>query len=363
MAYPRPLRSKSVSADGWLCVRVCSESSAVVSAKRRFLSIALRIGVSGGLLSCLLFFGGIRDTAAHLMNLPAWYVVAGWAYYLLCQGISAWRWQILLRPMGINVPFRMLFAYYMIGMFVNNFMPGGLVGDLVKSYDLYRYTNQGGKAVLSVVLERFTGLVGLGVLGTFAAMFMVRWPISLVSSGVVAASLVLIFGAVIVLWSKRVGSFVLSRFERVRHLRLVELLRDAYAVVHAYQSHRATILLSVTLSAFLQFLLALYYTLTAKLLGIPVDLYYFVLFLPAITLATLAPISIGGLGIRETVMVLLFASVGIRASDVVAISLAVYAINSVLSLSGGVLLLMRRLRDATPLPPQGPRNAPNGGRS
>jgi uncharacterized membrane protein YbhN (UPF0104 family) len=76
-------------------------------------------------------------------------------------------------------------------------------------------------------------------------------------------------------------------------------------------------------------------------MGIPIDFIYFVLFLPLVTLVSLVPISIGGLGIREAVMVALFAAVGVSKADVLSVSLTVHIINTLLSLWGGFLLLRR----------------------
>jgi hypothetical protein len=63
------------------------------------------------------------------------------------------------------------------------------------------------------------------------------------------------------------------------------------------------------------------------------------LFLPVITLITLLPISIGGLGARELAMMYMFGSLGIGRDSVVAVSLTVHAMNLVLSLAGGPLFI------------------------
>jgi uncharacterized membrane protein YbhN (UPF0104 family) len=74
-------------------------------------------------------------------------------------------------------------------------------------------------------------------------------------------------------------------------------------------------------------------------MGIPINLIYFLLFLPAVTLVSLIPLSLGGLGIREASMAVLFGAAGISAADVIAVSLTIHIINTLLSLWGGVLML------------------------
>jgi hypothetical protein len=53
------------------------------------------------------------------------------------------------------------------------------------------------------------------------------------------------------------------------------------------------------------------------------------------------PISVGGLGVREALLVFLFADVGVPAADVLSVSLTAYALNTLLSVAGGLLLLVQ----------------------
>ncbi len=58
--------------------------------------------------------------------------------YILVEISAAVRWQILLRVQGIRLnPFR-LAGLFLIGMFYNQFLPGGTGGDIIKSYLLLK---------------------------------------------------------------------------------------------------------------------------------------------------------------------------------------------------------------------------------
>jgi uncharacterized membrane protein YbhN (UPF0104 family) len=103
----------------------------------------------------------------------------------------------------------------------------------------------------------------------------------------------------------------------------------------------------------LQLMLASYFSIASVAMGIPINLIYFLLFLPAVTLVSLIPLSLGGLGIREASMAILFGAAGISTADVIAVSLTIHIINTLLSLWGGVLLLR--------LPPGKNVELPNGG--
>ena len=39
--------------------------------------------------------------------------------YMVGQAVSSWKWQILLRPVGLDVPYLKVLAFYFTGMFFN----------------------------------------------------------------------------------------------------------------------------------------------------------------------------------------------------------------------------------------------------
>ena len=70
---------------------------------------------------------------------------------------------------------------------------------------------------------------------------------------------------------------------------------------------------------------------------LPVKFSDLLLFVPLLYLAILLPLSVNGIGIRESVFVLFAASWGITSADAVAFSLTVFALNLAGSLIGGVI--------------------------
>ena len=82
--------------------------------------------------------------------------------YILVEISAALRWQILLRVQGIRLNFFRLAGLFLIGMFYNQFLPGGTGGDIIKSYLLLKETpHHKAGALLAVVFDRLIGLVAL----------------------------------------------------------------------------------------------------------------------------------------------------------------------------------------------------------
>src|SRR5204863_801989 len=75
------------------------------------------------------------------------------------------RWRILLKVQGINLSTPRIVGLFLIGMFYNQFLPGGTGGDVVKTYLLWKET-PGKKpgALLAVMFDRMIGLIALIVI-------------------------------------------------------------------------------------------------------------------------------------------------------------------------------------------------------
>jgi len=100
-----------------------------------------------------------------------WIVVAVMAYFVV-EAAAAVRWWILLKVQQINLSMWRVSGLFLIGMFYNQFLPGGTGGDLIKSYFLLKETpGKATGALLAVVFDRMVGLVALiSITGTLIAL-------------------------------------------------------------------------------------------------------------------------------------------------------------------------------------------------
>lgn len=302
----------------------------------------IKIIISGLLIFFLLYTTDLSAFWHRVSQLSPSFILFAWFYYALCQWISAYRWQLFLTAKNIHVPLLKLFHFYMVGMFLNNFVPGSIGGDIFKTFDLYRFTRQGKISVISVILERFTGLIGLGIISIVALAISINQFDSPTIPGLVAVSAIIIFGIALIIWYEPIARPIIRILETTLPNRVSDQLRQFYNALYSYKIHVRVIFIAIILSTLIQVLFALLYSMTSMALGVPIELYYFIIFLPIVTLATMIPISIGGLGIREAILVLLFAEVGVASSDILSISLTVHILNTTLSLWGGAILLLRK---------------------
>ncbi|MCK4822914.1 flippase-like domain-containing protein, partial [bacterium] len=69
---------------------------------------------------------------------------------------------------------------------------------------------------------------------------------------------------------------------------------------------------------------------------------YFFLFVPIISVLTMLPISLNGIGIREGAFVFFFTKVGISSAQALSMSILTYTIVLLASLIGGLIYAARR---------------------
>ena len=194
-----------------------------------------------GLIWALVHWGAIDFSQVELSGRTAWWLLAAFFFLLLSIPISAWRWQLLLRAQDIDLSFFQSLRLTGIALFSNTFLPGGLGGDAVRAaLVIRRLKSARTRALVSVLVDRLCGALGLIVLGVFAVLSHLGRVLSqpdliLLSAGLVV---LLVGGLVVVL----VGLWVMGRWqvtERLDHWRDARGLRAyLWQVLFAISSYR-----------------------------------------------------------------------------------------------------------------------------
>lgn len=247
--------------------------------------------------------------------------------------VSALRWEAVLLALDVHVRARTLLHHLFAGLFVSNFLPSTIGGDVLRVRRLARETNEWAVSFASVVLDRLSGMLVLPLI-TLSALAVNPGLRSLGTASMVAAVVsivtLLLLGALFYATGHPGfgGRFTgTSRFHRVAaavHLgtaRFRAKPRAAVGIVIAGFGYQ----LLVVLAAFL----------AARALGLEeVRLTAALAFVPAVAILQVVPISLGGLGIREGAFVLFLHPLGVPTGRAVALGLLIYFLNLVASLLG-----------------------------
>jgi uncharacterized membrane protein YbhN (UPF0104 family) len=293
-----------------------------------YLAFATRAGVGLLVIGFLLWKFDARPVLRILGRENLEYFVATVAIYLAGQVMSAWRWQLLATVVGVRARFRDFLGYYFVGLFTNLFVPGLLGGDALRAVYLGRRTHRLGEAVASVVADRGTGLIALFWLAALMALLIpsaLAAPIikAIVLTGAAALAIVLL---------APLGAKMLPHLPR--------LLRRGLGVVHPYLHRPLSMLPGFSLSFLLQISLGLAQWILARGLGLPQPLAVFLLCVPIANVAAGLPITLNGLGIRETAYLVLFGMAGMARDDAIALGLLWFAATMLGSLTGAIAFVL-----------------------
>jgi uncharacterized protein (TIRG00374 family) len=301
----------------------------------------LRAGGSAALLSFIAWktdWAQVAHAFARLDIIP-W--LLGVFLYAATQVLSSIRWQIIAGPLGFRRPLRHYISFYFIGMFFNLVLPTSVGGDVVRALYLDGRSGRRLDAFLSVFVDRLSGLLVLIAMACVAAALcpldLPQWiPWSVWSIGLCAA---LGLAGLLMLAARRVraGSRQPSLPRRPRKDRLDRFLAQLPTVLAM-----ALRPVPLTLSLCVQVANVALVWLVGLALDAPVPAAYYWILVPLVTLMTLVPISLNGMGVREGGTVLLLAPLGVPAATALSLSFLWFAAFTAASLFGVVLYLFGR---------------------
>ncbi len=312
------------------------------AAARGLLVFVAKVTVSSALIWFLLTrmsFGEIRAAMAA----PHWgWLGASLAVYALSAFGGAFQWAWILRAAGITTPVREIQRLYFIGLFFNNFLPANIGGDAYKIVDLGRREHRPLGVFCATLLDRLIGLGALAALATVTLAVASVLGIPLPTTALLMVPIVgVLFGVLCLLLSGRLGRRLPGLARRLGWERLglrLEKITGEFALYRARAGWLGAIFL---FSLGIQFLRMATHLLVALGLGFALtaeQAVQLLVLIPMLAVSLTLPITINGIGLRESVSANLLTWAGLAAGQAVAMEVAAYAVQVVFSLQGGILL-------------------------
>ncbi|MBD1393208.1 lysylphosphatidylglycerol synthase transmembrane domain-containing protein [Mucilaginibacter glaciei] len=231
--------------------------------------VLLKFGVTSVLLYFVFRKVDFQQVKYRLIHANYWWMLAALVSFFVSIVISSWRLSSFFKSIQLKLDARFNFRLYLLGLFYNFLLPGGIGGDGYKIYLLNKtYKLPAKKVFWAIMFDRLSGLWAIGLI-IVALIFLI--PQIDIHIGI---PLGIFIGGSIIYY------FVAYKFFR-------EYTRYFFAA-HA----KAVVVQTLQVSAIVFILLGQDFT--GKFSP------YLLSFLIS-ALATVIPISIGGAGVRETV--------------------------------------------------------------
>jgi hypothetical protein len=291
----------------------------------------VRLTASAAILALLVVALPFRDLVEALRRMPAWVWPLALVSYLALHLIGIAKWRLSTNTAGAGLSFRTAARAYYAGLFGNTFLPSIVGGDVVRAGVALGATRSKSGLLLGSLVDRVGDIVSLG---TVAAIGAVLSPRALDAR---SRAVFLSLGALLAI-AGLVGLIVLTRFP-VRRLPF----KIRRKLVHVRRALRATarrpqaLVAALALGMLLQTLLVVLNYLLGLTIGIDIPLYVWLFVWPLAKISGLAPVTQGGIGVREAAQVVLFAPFGVPGAMALAVGLVFEAIIIAGGLAGGLI--------------------------
>jgi uncharacterized protein (TIRG00374 family) len=330
-----------------------STTSTVLSHRSRALEFVLKAGITLGLLGFLFSKVDLTATALQIASVGAGAFMLSTAIVIVLSFLASIRWHVILH--ALNSPLRLweCWRLVMIGLFFNQTtLPTSIGGDANRIWLSARLIDTFRVAFVSVVLDRLFGLVALGVCVAVAVPVHLTGPAGNLE---VVVSILAVLGALALFFFNRAAdslSPIASRLVRKRSAAAASLprviLRDLSRILGFILRHPREGTAVLCISIVNQLSLGLVVYVIARGLGTDLSLTNAVLIFPLAMLLSMAPISLGGWGVREASMVWLLNTLGIHFQEALSISVLVGLVTIAAGLPGGLLWLLESKNESSP---------------
>jgi len=234
---------------------------------------------------------------------------------------------------NLNISFVYSLKFYYISNFLNNILPGGVLGDLYRIY----HTSEDkkkllelGKSFQSVVFERISGQIVLFLFFIISLTFYFLFYEKYIAFLYLFTLLVFLFFFFRLLFKKKLKDFLKKN---IFGKNFKSIFLGPVFWQHFFYSF-------LIISSYISI-----YIITALSLKLEIDYFAFLVFTPLILFSMTIPISIGGWGVRETTALLVSFLLGLSASASVTVSIVYGLLNFICSLPG-ILFIFHTSRNS-----------------
>lgn len=265
----------------------------------------------------------VKDAFVNL-NVSLWVGAVG--LLVVAQLVSAMRWRIFARQLHMRRSFWQMAKYYFIGMYFNLLLPTSVGGDVVRVWYLNANSGRKLRATAAVLLDRVNGLIVLVALACVAVLFRPAgtpdWvPLSVY--GIAAAG----------------ACGVLAIYAFAKWGRIPESRKQQMTVMWEVVRSPRYLIVTTGLSLVVQILSAAIVWMIGEGLGLEIPASYYAVFVPMVSLLTLLPLSVNGMGVREWGCVFFLKPVGVPEGMAVTLAFLWFAVQLAVSACGGLVYM------------------------
>jgi uncharacterized membrane protein YbhN (UPF0104 family) len=280
--------------------------------------LVLKIVVTSALLYYVFTKVPFNEVKYKLLHANYWWMGAAVIVFFLSSIVSSWRLLSFFKSIGLRLDPKFNFRLYLLGMFYNFLLPGGIGGDGYKIYLLNKnYKLPAKKVFWAILFDRLSGLWAIGLIIVALVIFVPQVELHIAIPGAIfLAGTVVYYFVAHKFFKEYTNNFFQGHAIAIMVQSLQVLTIIMVLLGQGFNGKFAPYLLSFLISA----------------------------------LAAVVPISLGGAGAREAIFTQLSVPFHMNVALAVFLSISFYIISLIVSLLG-VYYVLRPSRLQEGLPP------------
>jgi hypothetical protein len=316
--------------------------------KKKLIFFFLRLFVTSGLLIILFKFIPYQKLLQIYKDSRKEYIFLGLLIFFISLNIGILRWKYILFCLGVRLPLKEAFYSFFCGLFFNLFFPSFIAQDLFRGFSIvYRYKELE-KVTASLFMDRYSGTIALSFLSFFSLFLKPK----LIYRREVIIPVMFIFSATLFVYlsifNKRIFKLFLNLFKK--NSSLVEKIKKFHHQFYFFKKNPYLFLKIMIFSFLTQILTCFSFFIISKAFYLDLNLIYFFILVPVVTVISLIPITIAGLGTREAASVYFFSFLGVEKSIALGISLVNFFFWVFTAFLGGIIYVSVYYRRFQPHP-------------
>ncbi len=251
--------------------------------------------------------------------------------------IVALRWQLVLKLYNFNVSIWKAFRIYNIAFFFNNFLPSTVGMDFIRGAYIVSDERRIADVISSIIIERWIGLLGIIVYISLTPLIFFKYGVTkyFLYVSIIGILSSIIFLTVII--SDKIFNFFIFLFSKIKILKIGEKINSLMYSLRIIKHRKRDLVYNLLLSIMIQVVFVITNHLIVISQGLSVKLIDEIIYVPFISIISMIPITINGLGLREWAYINFFRLT--TKEEIVSLSLTFFLVSVLYSIVGGFLFI------------------------
>ncbi|MDP3705998.1 MAG: lysylphosphatidylglycerol synthase transmembrane domain-containing protein [Legionellaceae bacterium] len=289
-----------------------------INGKQKRLARIIQIVISVGMLVILFRHINIDKISILVRDARVNYLAIAFIVLVYQIMLAGYRWLSLIRLTGFFPPRWQCIGAFSASSFLNTTLPGGISGDIMRTWFTTRYRVPIKSATYTVISDRILNLTGHGLLAVIALTYnvlVIEKNLSTIYMVALIFGISLIVGFAILVFINP----LVTRFQ-IKLPFILAPIAEISKIIGMIFQHPSQMSMVLGINMLVQFMQIIAITLIAYSINVPLSFQTAVIGVSIILLLSAVPITPGGWGVRENVMIIIFGQFQIAPEAALSIS-------------------------------------------